>query len=198
MGEGIDRREAHMTRIWRYVLASDNGMAPCIDDGILTLTCCKPGIRKSARLNEWVVGFFPKSSPGRIAWVGQVFDVVTMGEFEGKYAGRRDALYRLIGHTDDGTEILHPLRDDYHANRRQTDFRGRNALVFSPFWYWGGRGIAAPEDIAGWAHYYVGQSARFSTSERLARLESWMRSEAKPGVHGAPRDSLEPHLGASI
>jgi Nucleotide modification associated domain 2 len=47
-------------RIWRYVLAHDSGMAPCPQDSKLTLSCCKPTIRKNARVGDWVIGFMPK------------------------------------------------------------------------------------------------------------------------------------------
>jgi hypothetical protein len=127
--------------------------------------------------------------PGRIAWVGQVAEVLSLGEHEQKYTGRRDEIYWLNGHAVDGAEILHPLRDDYHVDRRQTDFRGKNALDFSPFWYWGGHNVEAPGDIAGWAHYHFGQSARDSLPEKVARLEAWVRSMAEPGVLGKPRDT---------
>jgi hypothetical protein len=195
---GTAQRHGRMTRIWRYVLANDNGMAPCSEDGILTLACRKPGIRKSAQRGDWVIGFLPKSMPGRIAWVGQVADVLPLGEYEQKYTGRRDAIYRLNGHAADGAEILHPLRDDYHVDRRQTDFRGKNALVFSRFWYWGGNGVGAPNDIRDWAHYHVGQSAKNSSPEKLARLEAWVRSMAEPGVHGATRDMARKSMPTTL
>jgi hypothetical protein len=62
-----------MNRIWRYVLATDAGMAPCIDKNMLTLSCCKPMIRKHAIPGDWVVAFAPKQYGfGRVAYVGQI------------------------------------------------------------------------------------------------------------------------------
>lgn len=184
-----------MSRIWRYVLAHDTGMAPCLEGGTLTLACCKPDIRRSARRGEWVIGFAPKATGhGRVAWVGQVAEVLPLGEYEARFRGRRDALYR-----SDGDDRLVPVQEIYHADQRsrQRDLRGRNALIFNPFWYWGRNTIAAPDAIASMAHYYVGQSARGSTPDRIACLEAWTRSAAHPGIHGDPRQG-EPRLVADL
>jgi hypothetical protein len=183
-----------MSRIWRYVLAGDNGMAPCIDRGKLSLCCCKPAIRKNARLGEWVIGFVPKPMRrGHVAWAGKISEIIAMGEYQRRFPRRRDAIYRLADPGEGGKEVLLPLRDDYHADEksRASDRSGQNALIFEPFWYWGSFGIPAPDDIADLAHYYVGQSAKSSSPEKIERLEAWLRSMADPGVHGQPRDKAE-------
>jgi hypothetical protein len=51
-------------------------------------------------------------------------------------------------------------------------------------------GARAPDEIADLAHYYIGQSTRSSSPERVAALERWLRSKAEPGVHGEPRHKL--------
>jgi hypothetical protein len=64
-----------MTRILRYILETDNGMAPCIDGGLVTLATCKPIIRRSARPGDWVLGFYPSPfERGMLAWAGRVDD----------------------------------------------------------------------------------------------------------------------------
>jgi hypothetical protein len=173
-----------MSRIWRYVLAVDTGMAPCIQDGKLTLTCCKPFIRKYAKDGDWVVGFVPKGlKRGHVAWIGKIAERIPLAEYERRFRNRKDAIYRLR------KGELVSLLDDYHTNPgdRERDLRGKNALLFRPFWYWGGDGLPAPPDIADLAHYYVGQSAKNSSPEKIARLEQWAREVASPGKHGEPR-----------
>ena len=178
-----------MTRIWRYVLADDNGMAPCPEGGMLSLSCCKPTIRKGACVEDWVVGFVPKRiAPGHIAWAGKVAETVPLGDYERRFRGRQDAIYRAVKSPADQTDDFVSLRDDYHVQGRCRDLSGKNALVFDPSWYWGGSGICAPKEIADLALYYVGQSAKNSSPEKIARLEAWLRSVADPGIHGEPRD----------
>ncbi len=179
-----------MSRIWRYVLAADNGMAPCPQAGMLSLTCCKPMIRRNADLGDWVVGFLPKGKGrGRVAWAGRIASKIPLGDYQARHPGRHDALYRRTGMRD-GVEVLEPLCDDYHADHgsRSTDMSGKNALTFEPFWYWGGEAVSAPEWLADLAHYYIGQTTKGSTPERVIELEAWLRSLSKPGIHGEPRD----------
>jgi hypothetical protein len=181
-----------VSRVWRYVLAVDNGMAPCVQDGMLSLTCCKPMIRRNASVGDWVIGFVPKGlKRSHVAWAGRVSEVIPLGEYEKRFSGRRDALYRLADDADGQQENLVPLREDYHADElsRSRDHSGKNALVFDPFWYWGGVGIVAPEEISDMAHYYVGQSAKNSSPERIVVLKAWLRSVSEPGIHGEPRGS---------
>jgi hypothetical protein len=110
-----------------------------------------------------VIAFFPKSTPGQIAWVDWVADDIPLEDYERKYTGRRDAIYRSSGRAADGGDILQPLRDGYNVNRRQADLRGKNVPVFSPFWYLGGSGVATPED-----------SPQYSALLGKCRNHSWM------------------------
>ena len=81
-----------------------------------------------------------------------------MGDYEKRFSGREDAIYKLA---ESGLGEIGPLAGRLHDEEsRYRDLSGKNALIFKPFWYWGGNGLAAPEDIAELAHYYVGQSAR--------------------------------------
>jgi hypothetical protein len=165
-----------------------------VEQGILTLCLCKPMIRKSACVGEWVVGFVPKRiNDGRVhvAWAGRIARILTMSDYEKQYVGRQDAIYKM---TVSGWEFLRP---DYHEEIRERDLSGKNALVFEPFWYWGGVGITAPNDIANLAHYYVGQTAKDSSPERMGRLEEWLWSVAEPGIHGEPRDQVQTRCGNS-
>ncbi len=48
-----------MARFYRYVLAHDNGTAPCPQNGLLTLATCKPAIRKTASAGDLIAAFAP-------------------------------------------------------------------------------------------------------------------------------------------
>jgi hypothetical protein len=132
---------------------------------MLSLVCCKPFIRRNSCGGEWVIGFVPKGMKrGHIAWVGKISKIVPLEEYARQFPDRRDAQYW------------------------KRDSTGRNALIFDPFWYWGGFGIRAPEDIAELAHYHVGQSTKNSSPQKIARLSRWAQSVAPSGIHGSPRD----------
>ena len=46
-----------MLRIYLYKLMNDDGGAPCVHDGLLTLAICKPMIRTAARIGDLIFGF---------------------------------------------------------------------------------------------------------------------------------------------
>ncbi len=181
-----------MTRIWRYILKNDTGFAPCVDGGILTLTCCKPSIRRNAKIGDWIIGYFPKKfGQGRVAWAGQVSEKILLGVYERNHPGRRDAIYRLVGHEASGAEILKYIPNKHHEEKRsQRDKSGVNALICEPFCYWGGNDEKAPPEIADMAYYFIGQTTKNSTPDRVAALKRWIKN--RKGVCGAPRNAHEP------
>ena len=135
---------------------------------------------------DWVIGFVSaRVGCGLVAWAGQVSDTMTLGEYGSRFSGRTDALYRLEGYSEDGSEVLRHVSGEDHASpeSHKRDWRGKNALIFNPFWYWGQNAVAAPPDIADLAHYYVGQSTKNSSPERIAGLE------VLGSVHGGTRHS---------
>jgi hypothetical protein len=186
-----------LSRIWRYVLAQDYGLAPCIDDGLLTLCTCKPKIRSGAEVGDWVIAFMPKDfGVGRVAWAGCVNDNPSMGDYGAQYAGRADAIYRRVGWFADGREELEHYGGPYHNSSTQIDKdrRGRRALIFGPSWYWGGEAPVAPPELAELAHYYVGQTTKGSTPKAIECLRDWL-SRWPVGIHGAPRDAVTERSG---
>lgn len=169
-----------MTAIFRFVVTHDDGMAPCSQDGLLSLVTCKPNIRLKADVGDWLIGYRRKKLGG-LTFVGQVSQKLEMGDYQNTFPERRDAVYRRIGKKPNGREILEPLRDDYHETEklRGRDMRGRYALLFEPYWYWGCDGGIAPEFIADMAHYWVGH-ARKATPTQVQRLTEWLTF---PGGH---------------
>ena len=47
--------------IYSYKLTSDNGSAPCIQNNLLSLAICKPKIRKTANVNDYLIGISANS-----------------------------------------------------------------------------------------------------------------------------------------
>ena len=117
-----------MSRIWRYSLVHDNGMAPCATEAMLSLSCCKPMIRRHAKAGEWVVGFVPRRVNGarvHVAWAGQVTEVVPLGEYQKRFSERPDAIYKLVKSEFGGPKTLVPLRDDYHCDQEKAISRSQ-------------------------------------------------------------------------
>ena len=50
-------------KLYSYCLKHDRGAAPNPFWGVCTLVICKPVIRRTADVGDWVVGFGSKNSP---------------------------------------------------------------------------------------------------------------------------------------
>jgi hypothetical protein len=73
-------------------------MAPCDQDGVLSLAVCKVGIRKTAKVGDWLLGTLPKdvhSEPGLLYYVAKIGDIQTREEYYSSPEERRDKIYRV-------------------------------------------------------------------------------------------------------
>ncbi len=178
-----------MTRILRYILQHDSGMAPCIDAGLVSLATCKPKIRSSAKLGEWVMGFYPRPHPrGLVTWAGRVDHKVDVGDYERQYRGRSDAVYRAK--RDGGYKRL---RTDYHF--QPDEFRKDTSapvLIFDAkaTWYFGRNPQMLPDHLLHLAAGGRGHRVRDVKEEDAIALEEWLESIAQPGIHGRPREGF--------
>ena len=181
-----------MTRILRYILQTDTGMAPCVDDGLVTLATCKPRIRTSAKRGEWVVGCRPSPAPrGLVVWAGRVAHKTEVGDYERQYRGRGDAVYR--SQPGGGFKRLRPdYHDDEDAFRKDTT---APVLIFDrdATWYFGHEPHLLPEHLMHLAAGGRGHLVRHVKEGDAAALQGWLASIAPPGIHGHPRDGPPPN-----
>jgi hypothetical protein len=79
-----------MPKLFVYRIVTDSGIAPHISDGYLTLTICKPGIRKAAQVGDYVLALvalqhLKKTNANRLwklAYLFKVTEVVPMEAYE--------------------------------------------------------------------------------------------------------------------
>lgn len=183
MGSDNDQGNTDM-KFYRYILQDDNGMAPCADDELITLATCKPRIRKGCQPGDWVAGFMPRPNDrGLIIWAGRVQEVVDWGEYERRFRGRQDAVYRQL---PDGSFIA--LRPDYHCGGKDRDLSGP-ILVFDneASWYFGKEPRELPEKLYHLAAAGRGERVNGVADGDIQAFESWLRELGKPGVYAAPR-----------
>jgi hypothetical protein len=174
-------------RIYRYILTSDTGMAPCIDASLVSLATCKPVIRRCAQKGDWVLGFLASPAPaGMVAWAGRVARIVLFGDYEREFRGRSDAVYRQ---RRDGS--FRRLRKDYHVEpgQMERDLSG-SALLFdsNSTWYFGDRPRILPENLLHLAAKGQGHRVNGVAQGDAALLLVWLQSLGAPGLHGKPPD----------
>ncbi|GAA3710636.1 hypothetical protein GCM10022268_19640 [Sphingomonas cynarae] len=162
-----------MTRIFRYILVDDVGMAPCPAGGLITLGTCKPAIRRGASTGDWVLGFRPGSlERGMLLWGGRVADVLDHGKYERKHHDRPDAVYR---EASDGT--YQRLRPNYHPTDEQ--MRGDTSspvLVFDPAVsrHLDGKAMALPARLAHLAPAGRGHRVSGVGAGDVEALRAWL------------------------
>jgi len=129
-----------MKKVFRYVLATDNGTAPSYAPPCLTLTLCKPQIRKAAAAGDLVIAFAGSSldrNPEAVIWAGVVTERLSLAEYwqDARFQAKKgappqvlDNIYEPDPRSPDG------YRQHWHAYHDATshmrDVGGRNALIF--------------------------------------------------------------------
>lgn len=106
-------------RVYVYKLVVDDGGAPCVQKGQLSLAICKPIIRKVARTGSWIFGFAAdglyQTHPGnRLIYVARVADRIDARQYYADGSGfsdRPDCIYRWA----DGKFLWKPGAA-YHKN----------------------------------------------------------------------------------
>ena len=180
-----------MTRVYRYVHVSDDGRAPCSDNGLLSLATCKPAIRRTAQPGDWVMGFYPAPAPaGVLGWAARVSKVLDHGDYEQAFRGRADAVYRR-----DASGHMKRLRVDYHPTEEEMarDLSGP-VLLFDKrsSWYFGDSPVSLPSHFQHLAARGQGHRVNGVLLSDPDCLEAWLREIGKPGLHGRPRHAEDP------
>lgn len=173
MGKRQDRDHPHMTRIYRYILTHDSGMAPCPENALISLATCKPVIRRVARKGDWVLGFRPGSLfRGLVLWAGKVEKSMSHGEYQRAHPTRSDAVYRMTanGHYERLIEDYHPTQSEMNRDT------GAPVLLFARLhsYYFNGIPRPLPEDLAHLAAAGRGHRVTQATPDLVSRLEVWL------------------------
>lgn len=185
------------SRVFSYIVAHDSGFAPNPFHGLLTLACCKPGIRRSANVGDIVVGLSSKGE--RVVYAAQVADVISFEEYwtDPTYASRRPAMEsaRIIDRV--GDNIYQPVSGGYRqlhsvhskrngpedVGRKRTDLKGQHVLVCERFTYWGGAGPRLPDELR---FLVVGRGYRANlTTGQVDTVARWF-ANLPGGVLGPP------------
>lgn len=131
--------------IFVYKLTCDNGGAPCVFDGTLSLAICKPRIRTSALKDDWIIGFGGRSVPelrDKLIYVARISEVKQAGGYYegGMYADRPDCVYERVGSGykyRDG-KVYHKPGEFDHDLGAAPGYQRAWCLLSTQFVYFGG------------------------------------------------------------
>lgn len=192
-----------MSRLYSYCLPFDDGAAPNPNHGVCTLVICKPRIRATAKVGDWIVGTGAKHArrsdgtsqdmSGRIVYAMRASQVMTMAEYD-RYtrerlpekipenaSGRGDSIYDFSG-----TSVVQ--RPGPHlAGNIKTDLSGKNALLSDHFYYFGDEAIELPEELVAIAQNRQGHRVRLN-AEYVAPFVEWIEGLGHPpcSILGSP------------
>ena len=151
--------------IFTYRMTLDTGFAPCVDNGLLTLACCKGGKEKypcglrffigrlwdyfnanpDERVEIYVSGIFQE----KLLYFAKITDVIEMKEYfsSKEYKRRLDQIYEL-----DGNELKHIEGNNTHNDPHfiKCDINGKYVLISNEFVYLGKNAIEVNNDILGY------------------------------------------------
>lgn len=182
-------------KILSYVLTCDTGFAPNPFHGFLTLATCKPNIRKSAKINDVLVGTGSAQSIGndKLIYAGVISEVVSIEEYfeNKKYAVKKtkldgglpekcgDNIYQKI----DGMWKQSPNENHFEEDMER-DINGKNVLVCNKFWYFGKFAIDIPPEYSEIIKKGPGHKGVTDTA-LTNRFMKWIASYKK-GMHVEP------------
>ncbi len=188
-----------MTRLHTYVVAIDSGLAPNPFHGICTLAVCKPKIRCTARVGDWILGTGSKTRghQGRAVYAMQVAESLDFEAYwsDSRFRAKRpDPAGSPARQAGDNLHWRDPATGDWHtlpgaghdAGNRPRDLSGQQVLIAWDFVYWGGEGPAVPP----YADVDVvkrgpGHRNCFSP-ETVDAFAAWVRATGLPGRIGWP------------
>lgn len=158
-----------MQRLYSYVLKNDNGSAPNPFWGTCTLTICKPAIRRTAKIGDWVIGTGSKNSKlkdgkmhnlaGSLVYAMKIDDKMTLADYD-KYCQNKlqekipkwfnsDWRRRLGDCIYDYSQAREPsIRVAVHKEKnRVRDLSGIYALLSNHFYYFGEEPRPLPSEL---------------------------------------------------
>lgn len=135
------------SNIYVYKCVVDDGTAPCVDGGLLSMTVCKPKVRTSAKVGDYVLAFGTNAqpAPNRLVYVAKITKVIPDAAYfdDAKFQKRKDCIYKR---TPQGLLKLVPGVSDHNTGTHAKDlgppphYPNAIALISNDFRYFGGAG----------------------------------------------------------
>jgi hypothetical protein len=136
-----------MSNIYVYKCVVDDGTAPCIARGLLSMVVCKPKVRTSAKVGDYVLAFGTNAqpAPNRLVYVAKITEVLPGAAYfdTAKFQTRKDCIYER---TPQGTLKLVAGASAHNTGTHAKDlgppplYPNAIALLSTDFRYFGGAG----------------------------------------------------------
>ena len=68
-------------KLHSYVVTHDTGFSPNPFWGCCTLANCKPAIRRTAHVGDWIIGISPKANGNRLIYAMRIDEIIQYDKF---------------------------------------------------------------------------------------------------------------------
>lgn len=178
------------SHLYSYAVTRDFGFAPNPFHGCCTLATCKPGIRKAAKVNDWVMGIGGsnlKETKRKCIFLMKVTEKIS---FQDYWDDTRFTLKKPVRNGSNvqmiGDNIYHQSidgkwhqEDSHHSNSDGTSNLGNlkrdtgrcdQVLVSDFFFYFGNKAITVNLDSIGYVRVRNFKKTSLSDSEKVKKL----------------------------
>ena len=197
-------------RLFSYCIPVDDGAAPNPYWGICTLTICKPVIRRTAEVGDWIIGVGSKrmkrskggSYEKRLVYAMKVTEIMSLEEYD-KFCTRKLSkkipdleskdYRRQVGDCQyDYSDEYASQRPGVHSRKnRAKDLRGENSLLSKHFYYFGNKAEKIPFRF--WELCRQGQGHQLQKNDKVKEaFVKWLTNKfEKNKLYGEPQIKLD-------
>ncbi len=192
--------------LYSYCIRLDDGAAPNPYWGVCTLTICKPVIRRTAQIGDWVVGVGSrnvngKDYSGRLVYAMKITDIKTLEEYDTFCTNKLPKKIPDLDHKDyrrkvgdcqyDYSESYAWQRPGVHRKKnRAKDLRGENSLLSKHFYYFGSKARKIPARFSVLCRQGQGHQLQKNEKIKEAFIKWLERSFEKNKLYGEPQVQL--------
>ncbi len=150
-------------KLYSHIVTHDTGFSPNPFWGYCTLADCKPAIRRTASVGDWIVGLSPKAHGNQLIYAMRVNEVLP---YEQYYRDKRfspkipdysngkvvhqcgDNIYKPLSNGDfRQLQSRHSNGTKENPGTKAHDLRGKNVLVAKTFYYFGVKALRLPKTL---------------------------------------------------
>lgn len=201
-----------MTRIYSYILRFDDGAAPNPFWNKCTLTICKPVIRRTARIGDWVIGTGSKNSKLKdgkkydlsdsLVYAMKISDIKSLKEYDSYCQSNmkekipdwknKDWRKRMGDCIYDYSISQEPqIRKGVHNEwNRKRDLGGHNSLISNHFYYFGEEARPIPDSLKRIIKKNQGH-LKIENQDLINEFETWIFSFEKNKIYANPQLKFE-------
>jgi len=186
---------------YSYIVARDFGFAPNPFGKHCTLATCKPRIRKTAKINDWIFGLSGKALNYKLIFAMKVSKKITFNEywespeFQYKKPIINGSLKQMYGDNiyffDKKTNKWHQENSHHSLDNGEINYlnlnrdtKGEFVLIADEFYYFGREMIDIPKEIKD--SFLIGIGFKKVGEEQANQLIEYLRNNYHIGIYGDP------------